>query len=58
MRCINEKCKSTTTRVAETNTTLNVIYRRRCCPDCGKKYTTIEVLAPDQTMPNKQKAGK
>ena len=55
MQCINEKCDSTETKVVETNTTPEVIWRRRCCDACGTKYVTVETFAKQQRVPKKQR---
>ena len=51
MQCVNDDCNSASTRVYETRATPAVVYRRRCCPDCGWKFISAEVVAPEQKMP-------
>lgn len=51
MQCINDQCTGLVTAVKETRPTPAVIYRRRCCPLCNTRYVTVEVLAPDQKIP-------
>ena len=53
MQCINPDCTSTSTGVVETNTTPEVIWRRRCCDACGTKYVTVETFAKQQRVPKK-----
>ena len=55
MQCINDACKSTETKVVETNSMAEVIWRRRCCPECGTKYVTVETFAKQQTVPKKKR---
>jgi len=52
MQCVNDECESLATRVYETRATPAVVYRRRCCPECGWKFVSVEVLAPEQKMPD------
>lgn len=55
MLCINPDCTSTETKVVETTKTPEVIWRRRCCPECGNKYVTVETFAKQQTVPRKKR---
>ncbi len=51
MQCVNDDCTSLTTDIVETRKTPAVTYRVHRCPTCRQRYTTIEVLAPDQSIP-------
>lgn len=52
MQCINDACNSTDdTRIVETRKTPAVTYRVHRCATCQQRYTTIEVLAPNQSIP-------
>jgi len=53
MQCINDDCDSMKTMAVETYKTPAAVYRVRKCPKCGTRYTTNEVLARDQTIPEK-----
>ena len=55
MLCINAACKSTETKVVETNSMAEVIWRRRCCEVCNTRYVTVETFAKQQRVPKKQR---
>lgn len=55
MLCINPDCASTETKVVETNSLPEVIWRRRCCDVCGTKYVTVETFAKQQVLPSKRR---